>query len=125
MSRDRTDWPRCLIWHSWLPSLSGNMIGSPRAVNPTDDMCNQLETRLGPYHSDMMDQSVMDDEFDAKDTAERIHFLPTSSAMVAEFKTPSLNLKSQVLGFLDNIGEPHGNVGLGVMWISSWMGNAL
>ena len=22
MARDRSDWPRCLLWHNWLPGLS-------------------------------------------------------------------------------------------------------
>ena len=22
MARDRGNWPRCLLWHSWLPGLS-------------------------------------------------------------------------------------------------------
>ena len=29
ISRYMTHWPRCLSWHGWLPSLSGNMIDSP------------------------------------------------------------------------------------------------
>ena len=57
ISRDKTECPRCLLWHGWLPSLSGNIIGSPPwAVNPADDMFRQLESCLGPYCPDMIDE---------------------------------------------------------------------
>ena len=29
ISRDKTHWPRCLLWHGWLLSLSCNMMDSP------------------------------------------------------------------------------------------------
>ena len=29
MSRDRTHWPRCLLWHGWLPGLSSRTVGTP------------------------------------------------------------------------------------------------
>ena len=31
MSRDRTHWPRCLLWHGWLPGLSPRTLGTPWA----------------------------------------------------------------------------------------------
>ena len=24
---DKTHWPRCLLWHGWLPALSGSSLG--------------------------------------------------------------------------------------------------
>ena len=32
MSRDRTHWPRCLLWHGWLPCLSSRTFGTPWAI---------------------------------------------------------------------------------------------
>ena len=29
MSKDRTRWPRCLLWHGWLPGLSSRTVGTP------------------------------------------------------------------------------------------------
>ena len=29
MELDKTSWPRCLLWHGWLPLLSGTNGGSP------------------------------------------------------------------------------------------------
>ena len=28
LSRDRTHWPRCLLWHGWLPGLSSRTVGT-------------------------------------------------------------------------------------------------
>ena len=32
LSRDRATWPRCLLWHGWLPGLTSRAIGTPWAV---------------------------------------------------------------------------------------------
>ena len=56
ISHDNTHWPRCLLWHGCLLSLSGNLIDSPSAINPADGMFKHLETCLGPYCPDMIDQ---------------------------------------------------------------------
>ena len=29
MSLDRTKWPRCLLWHGWLPGLKGMVHDDP------------------------------------------------------------------------------------------------
>ena len=34
MDRDRTNWPRCLLWHGWLPGLTSRSSGSPSAPLP-------------------------------------------------------------------------------------------
>ena len=44
MSRDRTHWPRCLLWHGWLPGLS-----FPWAIASSDLASSCLENALGPY----------------------------------------------------------------------------
>ena len=31
MSLDRSKWPRCLLWHGWLPGLNGMLGGKPWA----------------------------------------------------------------------------------------------
>ena len=48
MNRDRTNWPRCLLWHGWLPGLTSRASGSPRAVASSDLASHSLEA-LGPY----------------------------------------------------------------------------
>ena len=49
MNRDRTNWPRCLLWHGWLPGLTSRSSGSPWAVASSDLACHNLESALGPY----------------------------------------------------------------------------
>ena len=82
------------------------MIDSPCAINPAFDMFKQLETCLRPYYPDMTDQRVIDDEFDAEETAHHMpFFFPTLGPMVVKSETPSLKLKPQVLGCLEKIGS--------------------
>ena len=46
---DKTGWPRCLLWHGWLPALSGGTAGDPRAVDTAGVASNRLETAFGSY----------------------------------------------------------------------------
>ena len=36
MSRDRTNWPRCLLWHGWLPGLTSKTAGPSWAIASSD-----------------------------------------------------------------------------------------
>ena len=38
MEMDETSWPRCLLWHGWLPLLSGVNGGSPWAQTPAEGL---------------------------------------------------------------------------------------
>ena len=49
LSHDRTRWPRCLLWHGWLPGLSSRTIGTPWAVASSDLASSCLESAFGPY----------------------------------------------------------------------------
>ena len=49
MSKDRTHWPRCLLWHGWLPGLSSRTLGTPWAIATSDLASSSLENALGPY----------------------------------------------------------------------------
>ena len=46
---DKSGWPECLLWHSWLPALSGSDLGDPWAVEVMDVAANQLEVALGSH----------------------------------------------------------------------------
>ena len=56
MNRDRTNWPRCLLWHGWLPGLTSRSSGSPWAVASSDLASHNLEKGFGslpsfyPFH---------------------------------------------------------------------------
>ena len=54
MSLDRSKWPRCLLWHCWLPGLSGAGEGDPWAsfFFLGDPANGELERCLGAYPVD-------------------------------------------------------------------------
>ena len=46
---DKVGWPWCLLWHGWLPSLSGCERCTPWACEAAAVVKNRLETALGSY----------------------------------------------------------------------------
>ena len=53
MRMDKSHWPRCLLWHGWLPLLSGAGGWSPWAVSTDDAAVCMIESALGSYSSDV------------------------------------------------------------------------
>ena len=45
---DKGHWPRCLLWHGWLPLLSGVSGAFPWAADASEIAGNLLEAALGP-----------------------------------------------------------------------------
>ena len=77
MNRDRTNWPRCLLWHGWLPGLTSRSSGSPWAVASSDLASHNLEKALGPYP--LSTHSVWHpfwDQDDAQDMVDDVPFSP-------------------------------------------------
>ena len=64
MSLDKAHWPRCLLWHGWLPMLSGVNGASPWAVDATESAIYLLEVALGRYSSEFISARVPSDDFD-------------------------------------------------------------
>ena len=48
-SLDRSKWPRCLLWHGWLPGLSSGDGRSSSAASFGQLACLELERRLGAH----------------------------------------------------------------------------
>ena len=46
-SLDRSKWPRCLLWHGWLPGLNGISSKDPWATSIGDLASFHLERCLG------------------------------------------------------------------------------
>ena len=46
---DKAGWPRCLLWHGWLPALSGGDDDVPWAVDAEHVASKRLEVALGSY----------------------------------------------------------------------------
>ena len=49
MSLDRSNWPRCVLWHGWLPGLNDIGGNDPWAVSFGDLASVKLERCLGAY----------------------------------------------------------------------------
>ena len=48
---DESSWPPCLLWHGWLPLLSGVNGSSPWAGSRRKGASHLLESALGRYSS--------------------------------------------------------------------------
>ena len=46
---DKGHWPRCLLWHGWLPLLSGVNGASPWAADTSESVVHLVEVALGRY----------------------------------------------------------------------------
>ena len=72
MEMDKSCWPRCLLWHGWLPTLSGVNRGSLWAENPAEGAGNLLESALGAKTSDLLVDWQLPLGFDAESAVGRI-----------------------------------------------------
>ena len=49
MRMDKDHWPRCLLWHAWVPVLSGVHGACPWAAHASQSAGHMVENALGPY----------------------------------------------------------------------------
>ena len=76
MREDKAHWPRCLLWHGWLPMLSGINGASPWAADASESASYLVETALGQYSSRLVSEWSLPDGFDADEVSAR---MPDSS----------------------------------------------
>ena len=69
MEMDKSFWPRCLLWHGWLPLLSGVNLGSPWARDLSQGAGNLLESALGSCSNDLLLDWRLPVGFDAESAA--------------------------------------------------------
>ena len=62
MRLDKEHWPRCLLWHGWLPLLSGVNFASPCAVDASESAAYLVEVALGRYSSGLIAEWSPSDE---------------------------------------------------------------
>ena len=72
MELDKNSWPRCLLWHGWLPLLSGTNGGSPWALTPDEGAVHILECALGKYSSGQLIEWQLPADFDVDGAALRV-----------------------------------------------------
>ena len=64
MRMDKAHWPRCLLWHGWLPMLSGVNGVSPWAGTASECANYLVEAVLGDYSSRMVSDWSPPDGYD-------------------------------------------------------------
>ena len=60
MRMDKGNWPRCPLWHGWLPLLSGVNGFSLWAEVAADGAAHLLDCALGPYSSTVLAEDHTD-----------------------------------------------------------------
>ena len=76
MRMDKAHWPRCLLWHGWLPRLSGVHGVSPWAADASESASYLVEVALGRYSSGLVTEWSPPDGFDAGEVASRVPDAP-------------------------------------------------
>ena len=69
MRMDEAHWPRRLLWHGWLPILSGVNGASPWAVDASGGAAYLVEVALGRYSSGLITEWGPSGDFDHDDAA--------------------------------------------------------
>ena len=82
MRMDMAHWPRCLLWHGWLPQLSGVNGASPWAASAADSAGYLVETALGGYSSRLITEWSPPDEYDQVANSSLVRFTPMFGLMV-------------------------------------------
>ena len=72
MREDKAHWPRCLLWHGWLPMLSAVNDASPWAADASESAFYLVETALGHYSSRLVAEWSLPDGFDADEVSARV-----------------------------------------------------
>ena len=124
MSRDHTNWPRCLLWHGWHPGLTSRTIGTPCAVASSDLASSCLENALGPYPvsstsawhpfwdqddvQDMIDDVPCDPDIWTDGSREPIpHFDVEIAGAGAFVHSPAIIFDSNHWGHAQDLDDPH------------------
>ena len=82
-SLDRSGWPRCLLWHGWLPGLSSGDVRSSWAASFGQLACLELERCLGAHLVDSSGLWAPPDYWDVDDIAWRCRITLIFGLMVA------------------------------------------
>ena len=76
MRMDKAHWPRCLLWHGWLPMLSGVNGVPPWADTASESAHYLVEAALGRYTPGLVSEWSLPDGFDADEVSSRMPDAP-------------------------------------------------
>ena len=74
MRMDKGHWLRCLLWHGWLPTLSGVNGAFPWAASASERAGYLFETALGCYSSGSITELGHPDGYCKVDVASLVPF---------------------------------------------------
>ena len=114
---DKGHWPPCLLWHGWLPKLSGTDDASPWAVRAADSAGYLVESALGSYSSSLPVGWGPPVGFDAVQAASLLPDSPdveTDGSLVIDRVT---GVSSAGAGFFAHLPASCWIIGVGVMLI--------
>ena len=72
MREDKAHWPRCLLWHGWLPMLSGVNGASPWTADASESAFYLVESALEQYSGGLVSEWSPLDGFDADEVSARM-----------------------------------------------------
>ena len=102
---DKAQWRRCLLWHGWLPMLSGVNGASSWAVDASESAAYLVEVALGRYSSGLVTEWSPSDEFDEARAASSLPDYPTARADGSLVLDPVTGVSSSGSGFFAHQSE--------------------
>ena len=117
MRMDKAHWPRCLLWHGWLPMLSGVRGASPDTADASESACYMVEVARGRYSSDLLAGWGPSDGYDEVEAASSMPHHPnvwTDGSLVLDRIT---GISSSGAGFFAHFSEECRSGNGGVMSI--------
>ena len=118
MRMDKAHWPRCLLWHMWLPMLSGCNGDSPWADTASESAHYLVEAALGGYSSGLLAEWGPPVEFDAVEAASLLPDYPnvwTDDSLILDRVTGISSSGARF--FRSSACFPAGIIGVGAMLI--------
>ena len=113
MRMDKDHWPRCLLWHGWLPMLSGVPGASPWAVDASESAAYLLEVALGRYSYGLISEWIPSDDIDHDMAASSLPDHPTVWTDGSLVLDPVTGVSSSGFGFFAHQSE---NCWSGLRW---------
>ena len=114
---EKSSWPRCLLWHGWLPLHSGVNGGSSWAGSPREGASNLLECAFGRYSSDALTEWQLPVGFDAEGAARRVAAEPDVLTDGSSVEDELSGASSAGAGCFTFVAVVFGRIGCGVIWL--------
>ena len=86
MKEDKAHWPRCLLWHGWLPFFSGVNGASPWAADVPESAVHLIEVALGRCSSGLIAEWSLPDGFVTDEVAAR---MPNAMVVWSWIRSPA------------------------------------